>query len=253
MKDIIGLIPAAGQGTRLALPFPKELWPLPRLEKYVPVALRSVEVLRAAGITRIVIVTSPAKSGIMEYFGDGSRFGVEFIYACQEKFPGKGKSAGLSQALDCAYHIVGSKQVAFVMPDTYVYPTDCFGQLIRKAGDADMVLGLFPTDQPHKFGMVRTDGYRVEEIIDKPTKTDLRLMWGILLWSSRFSDHLRACMNHDAPDFTGVMNRALLQNLDVRAVEITDGKYLDFGTYGDVAQAETFFQRVKGGGNRIGS
>jgi len=245
MRDIIGVIPAAGQGMRLGLPFPKELWPLPGQKKYVPVAFRSVEVLRAANITRIAIITSPIKPAIMNYFGDGSRFGVEIIYACQEVFSEKGKSPGLSRAIDCAYPILESRRVAFVMPDTYVYPKDCFRQLIDGAGNADLVLGLFLTDKPHKFGMVKTHGSIVLEIIDKPTKTDLRLMWGIMLWSSRFSDHLRACMKDNAPDFATVMNRAITKNMSVRAIEIVGGKYLDFGTYEDVLIAEEFIKSLE--------
>lgn len=244
MKEIIGLIPAAGQGTRLGLPFPKELWPLPAQAGYVPVAFRSVEMLLAAGVRRIVIVTSPEKPGIMRYFGDGSRFGTEFIYMCQEATPRGGKSAGLAEALDCAYGVTMNKHVAFVMPDTYVHPTNSMEQLVLNADGADLVLGLFPTDKPHKFGMVRTDGNRAAEIIDKPSQTDLTLMWGIIVWSPRFSDHFRACMQEDAPDFATVMNRAITSGLDVRATEIKSGHYIDFGTYDDLLQAEAFIQSL---------
>ena len=244
MNDIIGLIPAAGQGTRLGLPFPKELWPLPDQEKYVPVALHSVEMLRRAGIMRIIIVTTPNKPTIMSYFGNGSRFGVEIIYVCQEVFSNQGKSAGLSEALDCAYPLTELKRVAFVMPDTYVCPRDCFKQLIEAGGNADLVLGLFPTDKPHKFGMVKTQESKVTEIIDKPSKTDLSLMWGIVLWSSSFSNHLRACMVEDSPDFATVMNRAIKKKMDVRGIEIVGGKYLDFGTYEDVCRADRFIKSL---------
>lgn len=250
MRELVGLIPAAGQGTRLGLPFPKELWPLPVQEGYVPVAFRSVEILLAAGVTRIVIVTSPEKSAIMRYFGDGSRFGAEFIYMCQEASPRGGKSAGLAEALDSSYPVTAKKHVAFVMPDTYVHPTNSVKQLLSGTDGADLVLGLFPTDKPHKFGMVRTNGNRAAEIIDKPSQTDLKLMWGIIVWSPRFSDHFRACMQGDAPDFATVMNRAITGRLDVRAVEIESGHYIDFGTYDDLLQAEAFIQSLAGKGEK---
>jgi len=245
MKEFIGVIPAAGQGTRLGLPFPKELWPLPAQAGYVPVAFRSVEILLAAGVTRIVIVTSPEKPGIMRYFGDGSRFGAEFIYVCQETSPRLGKSAGLAEALDCAYTVTMNRHVAFVMPDTYVYPSNSVETLVSEADGADVVLGLFPTDKPHKFGMVRRGGDRAIEIIDKPSHTDLRLMWGIVVWSPRFSDHLRSCIKTDAPDFATIMNRAIACRLDVRAIEIPRGHYIDFGTYDDLMQAETFISSIQ--------
>ena len=244
MKELIGLIPAAGQGTRLGLPFPKELWPLPDQAGYVPVAFRSVEILLAARVTTIVIVTSSEKPAIMRYFGDGSRFGAKFIYMCQEASPKVGKSAGLSEALDCAYPVTMNKHVAFVMPDTYVYPDTSVAQLVSKANGSDLMLGLYPTDKPHKFGMVRTNGAKVSEIIDKPSQTDLKLMWGIIVWSPRFSDHFHACMQQDAPDFATIMNRAVTANLSVKAFEIKSGYYIDFGTYDDLMKAETFIQSL---------
>ena len=244
MNDFIGLMPAAGQGTRLGLPFPKELWPLPGQAQYEPVANRSVELFSAAGIRQIIIVISPNKPGIMQHFGDGSRFGADFIYACQEPHSKNGKGPDLSQALDCVYPISQNRRVAFLMPDTYIYPTSSLSQLISEAGEADLILGLFPTDRPHKFGMVRAEGRKVIEIIDKPIKTDLQLMWGIIIWSPRFSDHLRACMKNDSPDFATVMNRAIQNNLDVQAVEILKGKYLDLGTYDELCMVDSFIDSL---------
>jgi|SRR5271157_457103 len=250
VKELIGLIPSAGQGTRLGLPFPKELWPLPAQDGYVPVAFRSVEILLAAGVRKIVIVTSPEKPGVMRYFGDGSRFGAEFIYMCQEASPRSGKSAGLAEALDCAYPVTAGRHVAFVMPDTFVHPAEAMRLMISQANGPDILLGLFPTDKPHKFGMVRTTGPTVCEIIDKPSQTDLRLMWGIIVWSPRFSDYFRACMREDAPDFATVMNRAIFHGLDARAIEIQGGHYIDFGTYDDLLQAEAFIRSLDGKGGK---
>jgi glucose-1-phosphate thymidylyltransferase len=245
MNDFVGVIPAAGQGTRLGLPFPKELWPLPRQAQYIPVANRSVELFLAAGIKQIIIVISANKLGIMQHFGDGSRFGAEFIYACQEPHSKNGKGPDLSQALDCAYPISKNRRVAFLMPDTYIYPTRSLSQLISGAGKADLALGLFPTDRPHKFGMVKVENRKVIEIIDKPAQTDLRLMWGMVVWSPRFSDHLRACMKNDSPDFASVMNRAIQKNLDVQAVEVLKGKYMDFGTYDELCMADSFIDSLE--------
>jgi glucose-1-phosphate thymidylyltransferase len=205
------------------------------------VAYRSVEILLAAGVRQIVIVTSPEKPAIMRYFGDGSRLATVHLL-CQEAQPGGGKSAGLSQALDCAYPVTVGKQVAFVMPDTYVHPTDSMAQMLAKMGGDDLLLGLFPTDKPHKFGMVRMNGSRVYEIIDKPSKTNLRLMWGIILWSPRFSDFFHDRMRRDETDFATVMNSAVAEKLDVRAIEIAGGRYIDFGTYDDLVQAEAFIR-----------
>lgn len=37
-EDVIGLIPAAGKGMRLGLPYPKELYPIIRNNHFKPIA-----------------------------------------------------------------------------------------------------------------------------------------------------------------------------------------------------------------------
>ncbi|MEZ4555370.1 MAG: hypothetical protein R2851_07410 [Caldilineaceae bacterium] len=47
-EDIIGLIPAAGKGMRLGLPYPKELYPVIRDNRYKPVSQFVVDNMIAA-------------------------------------------------------------------------------------------------------------------------------------------------------------------------------------------------------------
>ena len=49
IHDAVGLIPAAGKGIRLALPYPKELYPIIRDNRYKPVAQFVVDDLVASG------------------------------------------------------------------------------------------------------------------------------------------------------------------------------------------------------------
>jgi glucose-1-phosphate thymidylyltransferase len=193
-------------------------------------------------VKQIVIVTSSSKPSIMEYFGNGSRFSAEVAYICQESFPEQGKSPGLSKALDGAYPWVRGRTVAFGMPDTIVKPSDCFVPLIEAvAAGADLALGLFPTVKPHKFGMVQIGSNSVvERIVDKPTHTDLKLMWGIIAWSPRFTDYFHGVMTTAPTDFASVMNGAIHESLVAKGIEISGGQYLDVGTYDDLARLSEF-------------
>ena len=56
-QDLIGLIPAAGKGVRLGLPYPKELYPVIRENRYKPIAQFVLDNL-AAGLTTDEIVNS---------------------------------------------------------------------------------------------------------------------------------------------------------------------------------------------------
>jgi len=71
-ENFIGLIPAAGSGTRLNLPFPKELYPTIKGDKYQPIAHYIVKNIIDAGAKHIVFVINESKHQLLGYF-DGCR------------------------------------------------------------------------------------------------------------------------------------------------------------------------------------
>jgi glucose-1-phosphate thymidylyltransferase len=120
--ETVGLVPAAGKGTRLGLPFPKELCPLPFGASFVPVADVTVGNLVEAGVRSLVLVINHEKAKLVRHFGSGARFGAEIAYVCQETVSEASASAGLGDAIDAAYHLTRGRRVAFGMPDTIVTP-----------------------------------------------------------------------------------------------------------------------------------
>lgn len=240
--EAVGIVPAAGKGTRLGLPFPKELWPLPGVPGFLPVAQLTVQNMLAASVTRLAFVITDEKAAVIRHFRSGAALGAEIAYVCQEAVSETSRSAGLSDALDAAYSLARGRHVAFGMPDTLVSPRTCFVPLLAavEAG-ADLALGLFETAEPEKFGMVdfAEDG-RVRAVVDKPASTDLDWMWGIAAWSAAFGDFLHRTMAEAPTDFAGVMNAALEAGLDARALAVDGGRYLDLGTPGDVGRAGEF-------------
>ena len=81
--ELIGLIPAAGKGVRLGLPYPKELYPIIRDNHYKPVAQFVLDNLTQAGIQHIVFVINETKHQLIGYFCDGRRFGCNISYVVQ--------------------------------------------------------------------------------------------------------------------------------------------------------------------------
>jgi dTDP-glucose pyrophosphorylase len=242
-RDVIGVIPAAGQGVRLGLPYPKELYPIIRDNRYKPVAQFVVDSLVASGVRDIAMVINETKHQLMGYFGDGHRFGCNIGYAVQERgnVSGQSTSPGLAHALDAAYHLVQGKIVYFGMADTIVEPPDAFALAWDAVGaDSDVVLVLFPTTRPEKFGMVRTDDTgRVLEIDDKPKKTDLTHMWGYIIWRPVFTEHLHTSVREKGiGDFARVLNDAVASGMRVRAYRVDDGSYSDLGTYEEIMELD---------------
>jgi len=80
-KELVGVITAAGKGTRIAdLPFtrilPKTM--LPILNK--PIIEYIIDNMKSIGVKTIYIIVNPNNTFIQEYFKDGSDFGVEIKY-----------------------------------------------------------------------------------------------------------------------------------------------------------------------------
>jgi glucose-1-phosphate thymidylyltransferase len=243
MENAVGLVPAAGRGVRLGLPYPKELYPIIRENRYKPVSQFVLDNLVASGVGHVVFVINETKHQLVGYFGDGSRFGCNISYVVQE---GGGQdpqstSPGLAHALDSAYHLVRNRTVCFGMADTIMEPRDVFGRAWASAeGDDDVITVLFPTNRPEKFGMVRHDGTnRVLQIVDKPRETSLTFMWGCIIWRPRFTEHLHdSVRRRGTSDFAGILNEAIACGMKVRAFPIVDGSYLDLGTYEEIRELD---------------
>jgi glucose-1-phosphate thymidylyltransferase len=245
-EELIGLIPAAGKGLRLRLPYPKELYPIIRDNRYKPISEFVLENMRAVPVEHIVFVINETKHQLLGYFGDGHRFGCHISYVVQEQRENASRSTspGLGHALDAAYHLVRDKTVVFGMADTIMEPVDLFARMLDSASpDDDVIMGLFPTERPHKFGMTAFDANdSVQCIIDKPQETDLTHMWGCIIWRPSFTEHLRACIRDDEiTDFATIMNAALEASMRFRAVRFDGGTYLDLGTYDEIMELEQHF------------
>lgn len=237
-NDLIGVIPAAGAGLRLGLPYPKELYPIIRDNRYKPVAQHVLENMVAVGVEHVVFVVNETKHQLMGYFGDGRRFGCHVTYAYQDRERrGTGGSSGLAEALDSAHHLVGGRTVVFGMADTIITPVDAFRPLIEEG--PDLHLGLFHTDTPQNVGAVEHAGGKVSRILDKQTGHGLTEMWGCIVWRARFTEHLHARVRDSAaPDFATIMNEALSAGFDVRATRLADASYTDVGTYEEISLLE---------------
>jgi len=248
-EEIVGLIPAAGKGVRLGLPYPKELYPIIRNNHYKPISQFVLTSMTESGLDHVVFVINETKHQLIGFFGDGHRFGCHISYVVQEAKDclDKSTSPGLAHALDAAYHLVKGKTVFFGMADTIMQPSDVFSQAFHAASpDDDVILVLFSTDHPEKFGMVKIDeDCRVVKIVDKPASTDLTMMWGSIIWRPRFTEFLHKCVNEEGiSDFAYIMNCAISSGLKLRGFHFGTGVYVDLGTYDEIMEFDRRFREV---------
>ncbi len=240
--ELIGLIPAAGKGVRLGLPYPKELYPVIRNNHYKPISQFVVDNLTSSGIDHIVFVVNETKHQLIGYFGNGHRFGCNISYVVQEPADSQSKSTspGLAHALDSAYHLTQGKTVCFGMADTIMQPKDLFAQALKVAlPEDDVILILFSTTRPEKFGMVKMDAdNRVLKVVDKPRQTTLTKMWGSIIWRPRFTEHLHNYVQQGIGDFALIMNDAIAKGMRFRGVHMVNQPYIDLGTYDEIMEMD---------------
>ena len=249
-SETVGLIPAAGQATRLdLLPCSKEVFPIgfqalngdtqPRPKAVCHYLL---EKMWLAGIRKTYVVLRSGKWDIPAYLRSGSLVDMDLAYLIAEV------TNCAPDTLNYAFPFVHEARVVLGFPDILFQPDEAFAQLLtaHERTQADVQLGLFPAPQPHKLDMVAyTPSGRVEQILNKPVKTDLRYGWGIAVWTPVFTQFIREYVGRLKPDAAvsgeisigDVIQAAILHGLRVEALPVSDTPFLDIGTPQDLVRA----------------
>jgi glucose-1-phosphate thymidylyltransferase len=243
-QNIVGIIPAAGLGTRLGqMPFSKELYPLGYkaggTSKVVSEYL--LELMQEAGAEQVYFILRDGKWDIPAYFGDGCKYNMPFAYLMMNR------PYGTPFSVDQAYTFVKDKTVVFGFPDIIVEPEDVFVKLLdkQKNTQADVVLSLFEVMHPHKWDMVETDEVgNVKAILPKPSHSTLTKAWCIAVWSPAFTAFMHQYLLEIEPEFIlgeqkeipmgAVMQAAIFAGLQLQSVYFPEGSCLDMGTPEDL-------------------
>ncbi len=160
------VILAAGEGKRMkpiSDEVPKMMIPIldrPFLE-YILLEIKD------AGITDMVIVVSPKSRGPIEsYFGDGSTLGLKINYAVQHERKGTAHAISKAQEfLKDEYFLVhyGDSLTETSLPKSLV-------ENFKKNGEVDAYLTLREEKDTWRYGVVKFDGDRIKDIVEKPEK-----------------------------------------------------------------------------------
>ena len=122
---MLGIIPAAGAGTRIQpLAFSKELLPVGgrldgTVERPRAVSEYLVERMFLGGADKICFVIAPGKSDILEYYGAAQLESATFVFVTQPQ------PAGLCDALFRAAPLARDEEPVLIgLPDTIWFPVD---------------------------------------------------------------------------------------------------------------------------------
>ncbi len=231
----IGLIPAAGKGTRLGLPFSKELYPVPLRGEYFPIILNNIISLKKIGINEIVIIINAQKNDILKFLGNGSRWDVKIDYVIQED------AVSLPDALSQAWNLIEGKIVYFLMADTLIEPDDFLSKFEEQLDDSfEISLGCFNTNNPEKFATLSMENGIVNSCEEKNKYSTNNIMWGFWRWKPDFTPKLiNAVKNHFELEREQTLSEIITDQIEsgkVQGILLSQYKYWDFGTHDEIMQ-----------------
>jgi glucose-1-phosphate thymidylyltransferase len=246
--NVIGIVPAAGKGSRLQpFRYPKELFPIGYTAGACPsgdtfrlrvVCEYSLECLVAARVSQAFVIISDHKYEVVRFFSDGEEHGLHLAYLHQRN------ANGLPQAIDCAYPWARSAVSALVLPDTIVEPSDSVSRILDylQESTADAVLGIYPTDHP--------EDRRVISLHDKCMHRNLLNTWGTAAWTPTFTEFLHDYLKRNAAPMgreltlAEILVAALAQGLRVDAVPFSEGRFWDIGKNSSLVKARREFDKL---------
>ena len=250
---MLGIIPAAGKGTRM-LPFtraqPKELVMFG--EK--PVIERTLDSLRDSGIIKVFIIAGHKKGALMDYVGNGSLFGTKVSYVHQEE------TKGLGHAVLCTKdYIEDLKEDDFVvfLGDTIIEPSVNLKEMIEvhKKNNSFATILVEEVTNPEHYGVVKLDGNQIKEMFEKP-KTDeekkkfecngkFYAVAGLYILNKKIFEYLEKTKPGKGNEIqlTDAIQAGIKNNENAYAT-ILKGKRIDVGNWNYLKEVRDYFKNM---------
>jgi glucose-1-phosphate thymidylyltransferase len=239
-----GIILAGGSGSRLyPLTFATSKQLLPVYDK--PMIYYPLSVLMLAGITEILIITTPSDlEQFRRLLGDGSQWGVSFHYAVQHK------PEGLAQAYIIGADFLKGEASALILGDNVFYghglPDLLIPGNLRFPG---ATVFAYNVSDPHRYGIVDFDqDGRALSVEEKPRLP--RSNWAVtgLYFCDERAVNIAASLKPSA--------RGELEIADVIATYLEWGQldvkrmgrgfaWFDMGTHDSLIEASLFVQTLE--------
>ena len=228
-----GIILHGGHGTRLR-PLthtgPKQLLPIANK----PMSQYCLESISDTGITDIAIIIGGVGSNkVREFYGDGSKFGVNITYIHQDE------PKGIAHAISLCKEFVNGEKFLVFLGDNIIQKSISDYVTNFKNSTFDATILLCEVDNPSRFGIADVENQKILKITEKPKNPVSNLaVTGIYLLTPlifRIIENLKPSWRNEL-EITDALDNLLKQNNNISYEKITD-YWKDTGTPEDIIHA----------------
>ena len=244
MKKRKGIILAGGNATRLypiTLTISKQL--LPVFDK--PMIYYPLATLMQAEVNEVLIISTPKHIEMFrELLEDGSKLGMRFEYAVQEK------SIGLADAFCIGKKFIGNDDVVLILGDNLIYGSE-LKKLLKKATKIKEGATIFSYQvaNPTSYGVVEIDdNYNAVSIEEKPIipKSDMAVI-GLYFYDNEVIKIAKGI----TPSARGELeitdiNKKYMENNKLKVVPLERGyAWFDMGTPEGLLDASDYVKAIE--------
>lgn len=241
---MMAVLLTAGEGTRmrpLTITKPKTMLPVAGK----PILQYNVESLRSAGIKNIKMVVGYKKDSVMNYFRDGTDFGVKISYIDQKERLGTAHAIGMADDKKEKQFIVLNGDI-IIAPQLIVALIDKYS-----SSKASSILVLTEVEDPTSFGVVEINEDKITNIVEKPSLEEAPsnlINAGIYLFSRDIFDAISKTGKSQRGEFeiTDSIKIQINENKRVLGL-ISANKWIDIGRPWELLEVnEYLLSKIKG-------
>ncbi|MCX6897462.1 MAG: glucose-1-phosphate thymidylyltransferase RfbA [Verrucomicrobia bacterium] len=239
-----GIILAGGKGTRLypiTMAASKQI--LPVYDK--PMVYYPLSCLMLAGIREVLVISTPADlPGFRRLLGDGSQWGMKFVYAEQSE------PRGLADAFRVGAEFLAGESACLILGDNIFYGHGLAEVLRVGAETTDgATIFAYPVRDPERYGVVEFDADgKAVNIEEKPKKPRSNYaVPGVYFYDSEVVEIARNLKPSPRGELEITdLNRVYLSRGKLSVAQLGRGiAWLDAGTHESLLQAANFVQAVQ--------